>query len=340
MERRHARGHFLAPRRGEIRLDQFRHRAIERVGGYEPRPPQRHHPVVLRPSFGDPERRLVLLRGVVERTERDRAHALHVPDVEVLVGSDLDAGQEIRRVPPRARILNLRRVEMLHSVAARKTDIEQECVLLERRRTEDRVLVPHDALDIPDEMIARARGHVALVVDHHPIEAVVHHERIEDQRSARRHLGGCVDHLVVVREAELPLPRPCDVAVDDRPSVWRSDRQRHRIRLVAIDVHEERRSVPVCVQRVQHRKRSGHRCVGEDAIADAYASRRSRIDAPARPGGLLPTDRLSIARGHRKLLDVLREVHFRVATGRPHRHLEVDGSTGQAAHERRNGIQM
>src|SRR3954467_15780266 len=111
------------------------------------------------------------------------------------------------------------------------------------------------------------------------------------------------------------LARSRDVAIDDGPSVGRYDAQRDRIGLVAVDVHEERRAVPVRVHHVEHGEGPGHRGIGEYAIADAHTASASRKYPPVRAVGLVPAYGRTVARRHREILHVAGEIHARISAG-------------------------
>src|SRR6185437_11717765 len=109
------------------------------------------------------------------------------------------------------------------------------------------------------------------------------------------------------------------IAIDDVPPIGCIDMQRNRRWLAALDVHEERCTVPVRVQRVEHAECSGQ-IVAEYAIVSYNAMRSAGINAPQRSVLAIPFERLSVTICYGELLHVLGEIHARVPSGGPHRH--------------------
>ena len=157
------------------------------------------------------------------------------------------------------------------------------------------------------------------MVDHRAVAASVDDERVEHQR--RRDLGRRVDEPIVVLELEVRLVGGARVAVDDVPSGGRRDVERDRIGLVSLDVHEQRRAVPVRVRGIEHAERARQR-VGEHAIAQMHGAGTAGLHDPARPVRLVPAQRPSGVVGDAEVLQVAGEIHPRVPAGRPDRKLQ------------------
>ena len=239
---------------------------------------------------------MVLLTSVVERTEGERSHALHVPDMKILVRGRTDTGERHLIVAPRAPIDDLGGIEVLHPVAARVADVEHERVHLERRRSKYGVLVPNELLDVAHESAPLRRRRRTVVMHHRSVDPAVDREAVDHQR--RRDLRRRVDETIVVLESIVRLIDDARVAVDDVPPDRQVDVERHRVGLVIDHVHEERRAVPVGVRGIEHAEGAGE-CIREHAIVDGDRARAGRIDAPQRPVLTLPSQRNAARPRHR-----------------------------------------
>ena len=157
------------------------------------------------------------------------------------------------------------------------------------------------------------------MVDHRAVDAIVDAKRVEHQR--RRDFGRRVDEAIVVLEPVVGLIRGARVAVDDVPARRHGDVESNRIGLVVDDVHEQRRSVPIRVRRIEHAECARQR-VRVDAIAHRERARTAWIDAPERSVLPIPAQR-GAAAGDGELRDVSCEVERRVAARRPDGHLQL-----------------
>ena len=152
---------------------------------------------------------------------------------------------------------DLRRIQVLHAVAAGVTDVEDGGIHLERRRSENAVLVAHDLLDVANESPPLHRCGLAVVMHHRSIDAIVDVEGVDHQR--RSNFGRRIDEPIIILETIVRLiGRPC-VAIDDMPARGEIDVQCHRIRLVIDDVQKHGCAVPVRVRGVDDTERSRQR---------------------------------------------------------------------------------
>jgi hypothetical protein len=154
VERRLLDALLLAAGLREERAPLLRELLQVALGRDEPGPPQGVAVVVARHALDDPERPRVVLAGVVERAERLRAEALHVPQMEELVRDELEeilvafpAGEGGGRREERGRRA------VLQTAAGAAGQHEHERVVGVWQAAEERGIGGHDAPGVALEVV-------------------------------------------------------------------------------------------------------------------------------------------------------------------------------------------
>src|SRR6476646_8054737 len=195
------------------------------------------------------------------------------------MGGRSDAGEWCVLVAPGMAIDDLCGVQVLHTITTGVTDVEDEGIHLERRRSEHSVLVTNDLLDIANESSALDRSGPAVVMHHRSIDAIVDVEVVDQQGRSNFRWG--IDEPIIVLETIVRLIGGPRVRVDDVPTRGIVDMKRHRILFVVDDIEKNGRTVPVRVRGVENAERPRQR-VSVDSIMRIERVCPSKRDTPER----------------------------------------------------------
>src|SRR6267154_1337794 len=105
----------------------------------------------------------------------------------------------------------------------------------------------------------------------------IHFERIN--RKVRRNLGRRVNQNVVIREFPLRLIGTVHPAVYDAPTLWWFDLQKHRMRFVPDNIHEDRSTIEGCVLFVQLRERT-RKIIAKNLVSEIKRGRLRKTYSP------------------------------------------------------------
>ena len=259
---------------------------------------QREPVVVARDPLEPPEEARVLLPGVVVGDERRGAKALHVPEVQELVGGErqgLLVG--LAREEGGAPHVEGGAALVLEAAAPPVGDVDDEEVPIVGEPAHEPAQVLHDGLQIggePGDVQVTTAGDGHLVPLPQGLEGG---ERVGPDLHRR------VAQLVVVTGGE--AERPAVEGRGDPPARGRRDEELHRLVHPPLGVQEEVRAVPVAVGAVE--VGGAHRgVVGVDAVADPDLRGSARLHPEAvlvephhrqpGPGAVVGLDALQVAR--------------------------------------------
>src|SRR5215510_4721543 len=110
-------------------------------------------PVILRKSFGDPQRTRCRGPGPIPWAEFNRPQPLHIPRMKKLMGGSADSAVVRRPIGKDTRFYDLRGEEVFHTIAGTivSCEVKKECVAIKFRRAPHPNFGTHNFFEVPDE---------------------------------------------------------------------------------------------------------------------------------------------------------------------------------------------